>query len=248
MLYIHFRDEEKEFKPDDHEFIENLYAENYDRIQKIKSKVMEHLNDVEEARHYVEEAKQAKVKVDLSTVAINLDAAAEQENAECQEEMEEVHPDYLHLDPGNHEEIEDNIQQQNIYRKINLPNIHTLKEKTKQLDPYQRSVIDIGIKYARDIVKARKEGNRPPEPPFLMVHGGAGAGKSHTINTLAEWVQYTLQASGDDINCPFVIKTAFTGTAASLIEGMTLHSAFGFDFGNKHYSLSDKIRDTRKKS
>ena len=62
MLYIHFRDEEKEFKPDDHEFIENLYAENYDRIQKIKSKVMEHLHDVEEARHYVEEAKQAKQK------------------------------------------------------------------------------------------------------------------------------------------------------------------------------------------
>ena len=117
---------------------------------------MEHLHDVEEARHYVEEAKQAKEKLDLSTVAINLDAAAEQENAECQEEMEEVHPDYLHLDPGNHEEIEDNIQQQNIYRKINLPNIHTLKEKTRKLDPYQRSVIDIGIKYAKDIVKARR--------------------------------------------------------------------------------------------
>ena len=93
MLYIHFRDEEKEFKPDDHDFLENLYAENYDRIQKIKSKVMEHLHDVEEARHYVEEAKQAQQKLDLSTVAINLDAAAEQENAECQEEMKEVHPD-----------------------------------------------------------------------------------------------------------------------------------------------------------
>ena len=31
-----------------------------------------------------------------------------------------------------------------------------------------------------------------------------------------------------------------------MIEGMTLHSTFGFDFGNKHYSLSDKIRDARK--
>ena len=67
--------------------------------------------------------------------------------------MEEVHPDYLHLDPGSHEEIDDSIQQQNLYRKINLPNIHILKEKTRKLDAYQRSVIDIGIKYARDIVK-----------------------------------------------------------------------------------------------
>ena len=43
-----------------------------------------------------------------------------------------------------------------------------------------------------------------------------------------------------------MIKTAFTGTAASLIDGMTLHSAFGFSFENKHYSLSDKARDAKK--
>ena len=55
MLYIHFRDEEAEFKPDDLEFIEDLYKRNFERIRKIKSKVMEHLHDVEEARHYVEE-------------------------------------------------------------------------------------------------------------------------------------------------------------------------------------------------
>ena len=79
-----------------------------------------------------------------------------------------------------------------------------------------------------------------------MVHGGAGAGKSYAINALAEWITYLLQRSGEDFNCPYVIKTAFTGAAASLIEGMTLHSAFGFDFGNKHYSLSDKIRDARR--
>ena len=53
MLHIHFRDEDKEFKQDDHEFIQNLYAENYDRIQKIKSKLMKHLNGIVEARHYV---------------------------------------------------------------------------------------------------------------------------------------------------------------------------------------------------
>ena len=76
--------------------------------------------------------------------------------------------------------------------------------------------------------------------------GGAGAGKSHTIASFAEWVQYLLQKSGDDINCPYVMKTSFTGAAASLIQGMTLHSAFGFEFGNKHYSLSDRTRDARR--
>jgi hypothetical protein len=84
MLYIHFRDEEIEFKPDDPDFIEGLYMRNFDRIQTIKSKVMEHLHEVEEARHYVEEANK---KLDLTKVAVDLDAATEQDNAECQDEI-----------------------------------------------------------------------------------------------------------------------------------------------------------------
>ena len=56
MHYIPFRDEVEEFRPDDQEFIENLYMRNEERIRKIKSKVMEHLESVEEARYYVEEA------------------------------------------------------------------------------------------------------------------------------------------------------------------------------------------------
>ena len=91
------------------------------------------------------------------------------------------------------------------------------------MDKYQRKVIDIGVQYAKDIVKSERENNPPARPPYLMVHGGAGAGKSYTIRTLAQWVQLILQKSGDDFKCPYVIKAAFTGAAASLIEGMTLH-------------------------
>ena len=120
------------------------------------------------------------------------------------------------------------------------------RKKTRQLDKFQRNVIDIGVKFAKDIIKSKRENNPIPRPPYVMVHGGAGAGKSHAIESLAEWIQIILQKSGDNIETPYVIKTAFTGTAASLIEGMTLHSAFGFEFGNKHYSLSDKTRDARK--
>merc|ERR1711888_497519 len=59
-------------------------------------------------------------------------------------------------------------------------------------------------------------------------------------------MQKILQKEGDDIECPCVIKTAFTGTAASNIEGQTLHASFGFSFDNKHYSLSDKSRDRKR--
>ena len=79
-----------------------------------------------------------------------------------------------------------------------------------------------------------------------MVHGGAGAGKSAVIDVLAPWTQKILQQEGDDIGCPCVIKTAFTGTAASNIGGQTLHGSFGFSFDNKHYSLNDKSRDQKR--
>ena len=88
-----------------------------------------------------------------------------------------------------------------------------MKQATRSLDVYQREVINIGIKYARGIVKSRKEGNALPKAPLLMVHGGAGAGKSTVIRILAQWTQKILQEEGQDIDCPCVIKTAFTGTA-----------------------------------
>ena len=66
------------------------------------------------------------------------------------------------------------------------------------------------------------------------------------ITVLAQWTQKILQQEGHDTDCPCVIKTAFTGTAASNIEGQTLHASFGFPFDNKYYSLSDKVRDQKR--
>ena len=127
MLYIPFRDEEVEFKPDDPDFIQDLYFKNQDRIKKIKSRVMEHLESVEEARHYVEEVTK---KLDLKDIGVSLDAAAEQANDESKQELDELHPDYIHLDTDNFEEIEADLNRlKSIYRRIDLPDIKTLKEK-----------------------------------------------------------------------------------------------------------------------
>ena len=48
-----------------------------------------------EARYYVEEATK---KLNLEEIGVTLDAEKEQDNAECQEELEEIHPEYAHLD------------------------------------------------------------------------------------------------------------------------------------------------------
>ena len=149
MLYIPFRDEEAEFRPDNPNILEEIYLQNQEKIRKMKSKVMEHLQNVEEARHFVEVVTK---KIDLRDIGISLDAAVEQSNADCQEEIEELHPDYVHLDTDNVDEIDEEVKKfQNIYRRIDLPDFQNLKEKTRQLDPFQRNVIDIGVKYAKDI-------------------------------------------------------------------------------------------------
>ena len=63
---------------------------------------------------------------------------------------------------------------------------------------------------------------------------------------MSQWQERIFRQSGDDPNQPYILKCAFTGTAASIIQGQTLHNAFSFSFGNDFYSLNDKARDERR--
>ena len=226
---------------------EAMYEETYDGKRKcelVKSQVMEHLEGVEEARYYVD---QVKKELDLTDTAKQLDPTLEQDNADCDEEVEVEHPEFLHIDPGQiTTEKNTTPKAAAIYRRVEVPTDIILKERTRSLDYWQREVVNIGVKYAKDIVKGRRNANSLPTPPVYMVHGGAGAGKSAVIEVLAPWMQKILQQEGNDIECPCVLKTAFTGCAASNIEGQTLHGSFGFSFDNKHYSLNDKSRDEKR--
>ena len=215
-----------------------MYEDKKKSIDLVKKQVMEHLEDVEEARHYVNEANK---KIDLQEIAGQLDPENEQINADLEGE-DEVHPDFQHLDPGE----ENEPREVTIYRRIEVPSKELLYSTTRGLDPFQRMVVDTGVKYARDLMKAEKPENRRPRPPHLMVHGGAGAGKTTVIRTLVQHVELILRKPGDQTGLPYVIKTAPTGAAASLIEGMTLHKAFNFDFRGKFHSLSDKMRDKKR--
>ena len=199
---------------------------------------------VEEARYYVE---QVKKEIDLTETAQNLDPALEQDNADCDEEVDAEHPDFIHIDPGQITTVTNTTPKPAvIYRRVEVPTDTKLKEITRSLDYWQREVMNVGIRYAKDIVKGRRNANSLQTPPIYMIHGGAGAGKSAVIEVEAPWMQKILQQEGNDIECPCVLKTAFTECAASNIEGQTLHGSFGFSFDNKHYSRSDKSRDQKR--
>ena len=213
------------------------------RVDAVKRQVMEHLQDVTEARYFAEECLK---DVDLEETEMNLNAAQMQENADSELESIMDHPGYGHIDPDLLENADECLPIQNRYRKVQISSIEDLKESTRSLDEFQRTVVDAGIRYAKDLVMARKSFSAPPDPPLVMVHGGAGAGKSTVINVLAQWVQLILQKEGDNSNSPCVIKVAPTGTAAANIEGQTLHTAFSFSYDGKPYSLNDKARDERR--
>ena len=103
------------------------------------------------------------------------------------------------------ENFEDNIERIKVdktHRMIEIETLETLREKTRRLDYYQKKVIEIGIAYARNVVKSLKSKNPFPKAPKLMVHGGAGSGKSTVINILKQWIQFILQTSGDNSDCP----------------------------------------------
>ena len=223
-----------------------LYQELYNgerKVDIIKRQVMEHLQDVTEARFFAEEALK---DVDLEETEFNFNAVQMQENADFETEGNEEHPGYGHIDPDLLDNADECIPMQSRYRKVEIPSLNDLKENTRNLDEHQRHVVDVGIRYAKDMVMARKSCSAPPKPPIIMVHGGAGAGKSTVINVLAQWVQLILQKEGDNSYFPCVIKVAPTGTAAANIEGQTLHTAFSFSYDGKPYSLNDKARDERR--
>ena len=116
----------------------------------------------------------------------------------------------------------------------------------RRLDEYQKKVLNIAIKFAQDLVISKKGIVSNPTAPLLMVHGGAGSGKSTVNKVISQFVHHILRKEGDEIDCPYVILSAFTGSAASNINGQTLHTLFSFNFGSGYQSLSDKNRDLKR--
>ena len=134
----------------------------------------------------------------------------------------------------------------NLYRKIELKNDNDINSKIHALDADQRMVLDIGVDYAKKCARIGKHKFRRPTAPLVIVHGGAGTGKSTVIDALSQAMENIFRKPGDNPNHPYIVKVAFTGNAAFIIQGQTLHSAFNFPYGNQILSLSDKIRDERR--
>ena len=107
----------------------------------------------------------------------------------------------------------------------------------------QRFAFDLMVDYAKKVIKCRKNDQPLPKALRPLITGGAGTGKSFCIKSISKWTEAILRKSGDHPNLPRVLVVAPTGIAASLIDGITLDSAFNFKFGSRDNSISDRKID-----
>eukprot|EP00732_Lithocolla_globosa_P000396 Lithocolla_globosa_v1_NODE_116_length_6153_cov_4.854870.p3 type:complete len:312 gc:universal NODE_116_length_6153_cov_4.854870:2378-3313(+) len=75
------------------------------------------------------------------------------------------------------------------------------------------------------------------KPMYAFLSGGAGTGKTHLCKVLIQMLirQFQLE-SGKDPLLPTVLSVAFSGKAAQLLKGRTIHSAFGINPYDKGYT------------
>ena len=96
----------------------------------------------------------------------------------------EENPEFAAVDPALLAEGEEERVRVSDYGRVIVPNKEDLIKATRSLDEDQRKVLDIAVKFARGVEKARCKGRRGPDPPHLMVHGSAGTGDSFTLKYL----------------------------------------------------------------
>ena len=237
QLYSAFRNE-NELMPNDFQGCKLLFDETSQhngmrKIDNVKSVLMPYLENVETQR----EKAELLVETDVGDI---LDSALEQDNDDCLDMEVEDHSDFAFKDPSD---IFDGADKQNRYKSILLEDDGSLESMSQKLDKDQRLVFDICIDYATSVKKSRKNSSVPINPPLLVVQGGAGSGKSCVIEAISQHMEKIFRSPGDNPDHPYIIKAAFTGTAAANIKGQTLHHAFSFGFGNEFFSLSDNARD-----
>ena len=205
-------------------------------LLKVKSKIMEFLESVEEGLERAQELE--------NLIGDELDAQAEQDKDEDSAEGVVDHPDFIHLDPNRLENIPESSSS-GVFKTVSLSSKEELYNLTNQLDEDQRLVLAKFINYAKQLKIARTV-HSVVKPPLMIVQGGAGAGKSLVIKAISQWFEKILRKDGDDPDKPYILLSAFTGCAAANIDGMTMHSAFNLNFGNEFLSLPDKTRDLKR--
>ena len=244
MLYTGYTDEEQ-LGANDEKRCRDIFLEKQDAIQFVKSHLMPYTEGVEEARHYVQEAMKEE-RTSANNIGDQLDPEQEREIIECEDNEETLHPDFVQVNPDEMEFDNNLTQIKRTLKRIDVKTADEILREARNLDEFQKRALHVALNFAQDVVIARKGKIPYPRAPFMMVHGGAGSGKSTLINVISQHFHQIMLRDGDDLDCPYILLSAYTGAAAANVDGQTLHTLFSFNFGAGFMSLSDKMRDEKR--
>ena len=236
QLFTHWRNEEKEFHPENEVACLKMYESRAEEILNNKKAIFP-------GEETIEMLESANWELMQPTHLIEtLDPQGEQEGNDDMIDGIDDDPEFESFAyTGNlnlsHQE---NCSETGRYKQIQVPSDLELNKMTQALVPEQMNVLRKVVSSCKDIVKARHNPLVKPKPVRLIVHGGAGVGKSKTIHSIARHAEKILRERGNNPLHPSVILCAFTAKAAKLIGGTTIHSVFGFKAGKEVTTLSDK--------
>ena len=112
------------------------------------------------------------------------------------------------------------------FRPLKIPSNEELKFITRRLVPEQMNALRKIISTMKAVLRMKANMNTSFKPLQMIVHGGAGVGKSSFIKAASLQAEKILCRPGDDPNFPKVLLCAPTGKAASLIGKLTYSTIF----------------------
>ena len=133
----------------------------------------------------VEEAREQIAVLNTERIGEEINAQIEQDDDDCRMMDEEIHPEFeVHHPDFFDEGSRATTTTASSYTKIDLWDAKEIRTQIRKLDPDQRYVVDLYIKYARTLRLAERGLCAFPTPPLLGIEGDAGSGKSEVINVL----------------------------------------------------------------
>ena len=97
-----------------------------------------------------------------------MDPEKHKEDIDCESEGIEEDEAYQHLNPEGLKDL-DFPTDANWHRKLEILDIYILEENRRKLDKWQRAIVDIGLKYTKDLQKFLKGSNSLQRPRNLVV-------------------------------------------------------------------------------
>ena len=121
---------------------------------------------------------------------------------------------------------------------FSLTSTHSLSDPDylnmlRSLNAKQGLFFDFVYQWATETNLAHQHNQKPPDPFYIFLSGGAGVGKTHTVNSVYQAAVRALHQAGQNPDKPTVLMTASTGKAVANINGKTLHSAFSLPVKQK---------------